>query len=162
MVETKDVHRDDNTIPGKDSVMAIQAVSLPLAENAILDPTENVVLVPALQQLSDQASSFDSVPPGFQIHGPAYLAFSASDNTPVASGMIPPLLEPSNFEIDSARLDLGETSILREEGEFTPVIPKKIKTQLKQADKEKVKSQMRKQPTGRALLQKGAKHKLFK
>lgn len=120
--------------------------------------------IPTLSKLtSEQSSSLDSAPPGFRKHDSnALVPDTNSNSTPIASGIVPALLGPSDIHLNSVCLLIGETSTAREEGEFTSVISKKTKKQLKLAVKEKSKTKptLCKLSNGRPLLQKGAKHKL--
>ncbi|XP_024156000.1 uncharacterized protein LOC112163980 [Rosa chinensis] len=62
-------------------------------------------------------------------------------------------------DVNSAQANYAETSFSKEEGEFTPVLSKKAKKQLKYVDKaEKSKGKLQVKVHVRALVQKGAKH----
>ncbi|XP_061999165.1 uncharacterized protein LOC133716473 [Rosa rugosa] len=115
----------------------------------------------AKPQCSDHESSIESVPPGFQkapLNGEGLS--QRAPTTSFNSESVPTVHEL--MEVNSTQADYAEMSFSKEEGEFTPVLSKKAKKQLKQVDKaEKSKGKPQVKVPVRALVQKGAKHLRF-
>jgi hypothetical protein len=130
------------------------------AQSALLPlPDSNLNAIPIVQQVSTLSSSIDSVPPGFHRRGQAYEEPSYSSNSR------PPSLSTIHVDlVNGAAMVASSKPVVctndLEEGEFTPVLSKKSKKLIQQADKTKVKAVGRKTAV-RALHHKGAKHKLF-
>lgn len=107
-----------------------------------------------------QASSSESAPPGFP-----RLGWEVSNTTSTASTQPLGSTKFQTFnEVPSACADKGTLLADIEEGEFTQVVYKKSKKQSKQIIKTKenlVSRKAAKANVGRALLSKGAKHRLF-
>ncbi|XP_061999038.1 uncharacterized protein LOC133716345 [Rosa rugosa] len=105
-----------------------------------------------------QTDSSDSVPPGFtRMETESDIQPASSTSTPVVSSVAPPIIMADCNQRDC---QMGVTTDLLEEGEFTPVLHKKSKKLLKQNEKAKMKIISHK-PAGRALLRKGASLKRF-
>ncbi|XP_062028779.1 uncharacterized protein LOC133744740 [Rosa rugosa] len=131
--------------------------------NVVTERVEHNLVV---QQASDQDSSFDSVPPGFQRVTPenlkqakTFVVQSASiTNSPVVDTTSGANLVSSDSIAEPANQILEDPTLTRQEGEFTPVVSKRTKKQIKKSN---LIVAVRKSITGRALVQKGAKHKLY-
>ncbi|KAK9907180.1 hypothetical protein M0R45_002184 [Rubus argutus] len=144
--------REDNHLPTPNLDMEISVPTIP-AINIQEQMVPCAIDANVSQLLVEQSSSLDSVPPGF-LKFATEVPASSSNSTPVATGIIPPL---AHF---NSELCIGTTSIVLEEGEFTPVESKRSKKLSKQSKKSKPKSKLRNPSIGRALPIKGARNKL--